>query len=329
MTLSSDLVITGQGVGVASRSSGFDGVDGILGIGPTDLTGKSSILSLKFSLNDVSSSLEGTVSGVSEVPTVTDNLFTQGTISEKVVGVYFAPTNSLETTNGELTFGGVDSSLITGSIAYTPITSTSPSSFYFGIDQSITYGSDSGSTVLSATAGIVDTGTTLVLIASDAFATYRSLTGAVEDNATGLLRISSANYANLQSLFFNVGGTSYEFTKNAQVCNCLMPFCDVITSFQLPRHGLELSTPPSVDQPAISTLSSQTYVFPSPAPTSFSYSPTLVTHICLTLQLGSNSGEGFDFINGYTFLERYYSVFDTTNNRVGFASTSETFSTIN
>ena len=40
VTLSDDLVITGQGVGVASRSSGFDGVDGILGIGPTVLTGE-------------------------------------------------------------------------------------------------------------------------------------------------------------------------------------------------------------------------------------------------------------------------------------------------
>ena len=40
VTLSSGLVITGQSIGVASTSSGFDGVDGILGVGPTDLTGK-------------------------------------------------------------------------------------------------------------------------------------------------------------------------------------------------------------------------------------------------------------------------------------------------
>ena len=46
-----------------------------------------------------------------------------------------------------------------------PITSTSPASAYVGIDQSITYGS-AGTTILSSTAGITDTGTTLVLIAS-------------------------------------------------------------------------------------------------------------------------------------------------------------------
>jgi cathepsin E len=45
--------------------------------------------------------------------------------------------------------------------------------------------------------------------------------------------------------------------------------------------------------------------------------------------LGSHSGEGLDFINGYAFLERFYSVFDTANHRVGFATTSYTTATTN
>lgn len=45
--------------------------------------------------------------------------------------------------------------------------------------------------------------------------------------------------------------------------------------------------------------------------------------------IGSNSGEGLDFVNGFTFLERFYSVFDTTNNRVGFATTAYTTATSN
>ncbi|KAG1884800.1 hypothetical protein F4604DRAFT_1901266 [Suillus subluteus] len=40
--------------------------------------------------------------------------------------------------------------------------------------------------------------------------------------------------------------------------------------------------------------------------------------------IGSNSGTGLDFINGYSFLQRFYSVFDTTNHQVGFATTSST-----
>ena len=56
-----------------------------------------------------------------------------------------------------------------------PITTTSPASTFVGIDQSITYGSPTGTTILGATAGIVDTGTTLVLLASGTL--YRVSTG--------------------------------------------------------------------------------------------------------------------------------------------------------
>jgi len=45
--------------------------------------------------------------------------------------------------------------------------------------------------------------------------------------------------------------------------------------------------------------------------------------------LGSNSGEGLDFIIGQVFIERFYTVFDTTNNRVGFATTPFTNATTN
>ncbi|KAF5340927.1 hypothetical protein D9757_014934 [Collybiopsis confluens] len=38
VTLSSSLVVTKQRISVASTSSGFSGTDGILGIGPIDLT---------------------------------------------------------------------------------------------------------------------------------------------------------------------------------------------------------------------------------------------------------------------------------------------------
>ena len=144
VTLSPDLVILGQSIGVASSATGFNtGIDGILGVGPTGLT-------------------QGTVSNTDTVPTVSDNLFSQGTIPEEVLGVYFIP--AAETSeNGELTFGGYDESAILGLVNYVPLTATSPASNYWGIEQSISYGID---VILSSTAGIVDTGTTLVLIAT-------------------------------------------------------------------------------------------------------------------------------------------------------------------
>jgi len=45
--------------------------------------------------------------------------------------------------------------------------------------------------------------------------------------------------------------------------------------------------------------------------------------------IGTPSGEGLDFINGMTFLERFYSVFNSATGAVGLATTPFTTSTIN
>ena len=91
VTLAPGLVITNQSIGVASSAQGFQGVDGILGIGPVDLTA-------------------GTLSTGEPVPTVTDNLFAQGTIASDSIGIFYEPTTGSNTVNGELTFGGTDTS---------------------------------------------------------------------------------------------------------------------------------------------------------------------------------------------------------------------------
>ncbi|KAF5352504.1 hypothetical protein D9756_005889 [Leucocoprinus leucothites] len=258
------LTIPGQSIGVASTASGFDGVDGILGIGPVGLT-------------------QGTLSPATSsfVPTVIDNLYSEGLIDANEIGISFEPTDTEEVINGELSWGGTDSSKYTRSIKFTPRTSTSPASYYWGIDQAVRYGS---TTILSKTAGIVDTGTTLILLASDAISAYRKATGAVQDNATGLLRITSAQYANLQNLYFTTNGVTYELTPNAQIW---------------PRA---LNT-------AIGGSANSIYL--------------------IVGDLGSSSGEGLDFINGYGFLERFYSVFNSADGGVGFATTPYTDATTN
>lgn len=45
--------------------------------------------------------------------------------------------------------------------------------------------------------------------------------------------------------------------------------------------------------------------------------------------LGTPSGEGFDFILGLAFLERFYAVFDTGSQTVGLANTTFTYATTN
>ncbi|KAH9913362.1 aspartic peptidase A1 [Fomitopsis serialis] len=262
VTLGDGLTITQQSIGVFD-GYGFGGLDGILGVGPVGLT-------------------ERTLSDSDDtIPTVMDNLFSEGIIDTEVLAVSFAPATSDNDTNGELTFGGTNSSKYTGSINYVPITSTSPANEFWGIDESISYGS---SPIMNSTAGIVDTGTTLILIASDAFDAYKNATGGTADESTGLLRISSSQFSSLQTLNFNIGGTTYGLTPNAQIW------------------------PRSLNS-AIGGSAGDIYL--------------------VVNDIGSVSGEGLDFINGYAFLERFYSVFDTTNSQVGFATTSYTNATSN
>jgi hypothetical protein len=62
----------------------------------------------------------GTLSPDSDtsVPTVTDNLFSQGTIPADLFSVAFQPATETSVQNGELTFGDTDSSQFTGSITW-------------------------------------------------------------------------------------------------------------------------------------------------------------------------------------------------------------------
>jgi Eukaryotic aspartyl protease len=87
------------------------------------------------------------------------------------MSVGFEPTSSISVENGVLTFGGTSASHFTGGIGYTPITSTSPASEFWGINQMITYG---GAEIMTQTAGIVDTGTTLILLPNRAFRSYNT-----------------------------------------------------------------------------------------------------------------------------------------------------------
>lgn len=69
----------------------------------------------------------------------------------------------------------------TGDINYISLTATSPANHYWGINQTLTYGSDV--TLLDNIAGIVDTGITLLLLATEAFDTYQQATGGVIDQS--------------------------------------------------------------------------------------------------------------------------------------------------
>jgi len=246
------LTVTKQGVGDGTRSSGFEGVDGIIGFGPVDLT-------------------EDTVSGQTTVPTVMDNLKSQGTITTEVLGVSFLPESGSDTddTNGELTLGGTDSSKFSGSITFVSKTATSPYNEFWGISvTSITFGS---TTLSGAANAIVDTGTTLIFIPTAAYNAFLSASGGTTDATTGLASWTTEPTSNFA---FNIGGVSRTLT----------PSQFLIPQAQFTDFGLT-------------------------GPKSFGW-----------IADGGSTAADINFIIGQKFLENYYSVFDTTNNRVGFAT---------
>lgn len=52
------------------------------------------------------------------ISSVVDNLFAQAAIQQDLVAISFEPTSTEGTVNGELTFGGTDSTKFTGSINF-------------------------------------------------------------------------------------------------------------------------------------------------------------------------------------------------------------------
>ena len=186
------LTVAAQSIGAASSSTGFSGVDGIVGFGPVDLT-------------------ENTVSGKSTVPTFLDNLKSQGSISTEVLGVSFRPESGSDTddANGELTLGGTDSSKYSGTLTYFPKLTSGTASAYWGISiASFTYGS---TTLATGATGIVDTGTTLIYIPSKAYSKFLSASGGTTDSASGLAAFKTKPTSNFDITF---GSTTYTLTPS-------------------------------------------------------------------------------------------------------------------
>ncbi|KAG2358441.1 family A1 protease [Suillus spraguei] len=191
--LTEKLTITGMDIGVASTSRGVV-ADGVLGIGPTSsgpraLTGRT-------------------------IPTITDCLVRQGTIERPVVSIFFQPITANEVKHGELTFGGTRPSVYNYNLKYIGITSTPPSSHYWGINQSIAYGA---TIILDNSAGILDCGTTFLYLASDVYENYKDLTGGIVNPANGLLQISPEQFGRLHVLEFYIHRSIYTLIPDAQI----------------------------------------------------------------------------------------------------------------
>ncbi|KAF8432236.1 acid protease [Boletus edulis BED1] len=196
VTLAPNLVIVNQSIGDALSSAGFNFTDGILGLGPPDLT-------------------LGTLSPDNvTIPTVMNNLVSQGLVENQVLGIYFAPPKNNNDTNGALTYGGTDSSLYEGNLTWVPVTKTYPASYFWGVNVTLcTYGNHT--VIPTSTAGIVDSGTTLVLFADDFFSVYmKAIPGANIDSNTGLLDIPPSSISRMQPLNFTLADRLFPADQN-------------------------------------------------------------------------------------------------------------------
>ena len=109
VTLGKGLVITEQSIAVGSLTTGtplngahpLNGADGVLGLGPVNLT-----------LGTLPNAPTTTIT------TVTHNLYIQGIIPTELVCISFEPVSPTDITLGQLAFGGVDTSRYTGNIAF-------------------------------------------------------------------------------------------------------------------------------------------------------------------------------------------------------------------
>ena len=208
------LVIENQGIGVAEDAYGFDdGVDGILGLGLAELT--KDFLVKKPGEDQVEA-----------IPTVIDNLFEQGKIQQRILSISFdrmsatlkRPDYNREF-HGVLTFGGIDPSRHTGNITYVPIPRDKPSDKHWSFEQKITYGSrdEDRVVILENGIGVIDTGSSVVHLTPESFSAYRSATHADFDWYSKLLSLPPDAKKNLKSLFFEIGGRSFEIPPEEQV----------------------------------------------------------------------------------------------------------------
>ncbi|KAG2361235.1 hypothetical protein BDR07DRAFT_1461549 [Suillus spraguei] len=256
VTLGEGLTIPNYELAVASTTSNFGPYDGILGIGPRDLT-----------RNTLEDNPDATY------PTFTDWLVTAGVIHQNIVGIFFRPvTGGLDTALGELTFGEPDYTKCTDNIVYTDVINIPPSSGYWGIEQSITY---RNTDILFPTAGVVDTGCSFIYITSYAYYRYQDATGATFDQSTGLLRITPEQYSALGELKFHIGNQVLTLVADAQMW------------------------PRSLNSKIRGAEEDGIYL--------------IINRL--------DAREGMGFINGYTFMQRFYTVLDSDNRKVGFATT--------
>ncbi|KAG0373784.1 hypothetical protein BGX24_011242 [Mortierella sp. AD032] len=185
--LGSDIVSVGgisvrQTIGLATKESsqfGSSPEDGLFGLG------------------------FNTIESVSGVKTFLDNAIAAGVLAQPVVSVFLPSERLFNGQGGEYLFGGIDTTKYSGSLTYVPVTQKG---YWQILVQDASY---NGVSLGQASQGIVDTGTTLIIVGDAAAAAiHKKIPGSVNDPNNGWLVPCSAA-SSTAKIGFKLGGVTF------------------------------------------------------------------------------------------------------------------------
>ncbi|KZT01388.1 acid protease [Laetiporus sulphureus 93-53] len=197
--------VDSQIIGAANWSYGFTlekPIDGILGLGP-------------------SGSNAGEVSGYTSTPTFVESLVAEGTIEKPVFGIYVSPLSEtgVPEGSGEIAFGGVDESKISGDVTW--LEQTEPINFHWEFNAS---SFSWGDQVLASgsIAARTDTGVLPIAVPNDGFFTIvDSVAGATIDNHSALegciIFPSNMTADNLPDLGIGIGNLNFSIPASRYI----------------------------------------------------------------------------------------------------------------
>ncbi|KAF9106182.1 Type I transmembrane sorting receptor, partial [Mortierella sp. GBA35] len=123
-----------------------------------------------------------TIESVSGVKTFLDNAIAAGALAQPVVSVFLPSERLFNGQGGEYLFWGIDTTKFTGSLSYVPVTQKG---YWQVLIQDASY---NGVSLGQTSQGIIDTGTTLVIVGDAAAqAIHKKIPGSVNDPNNGWL----------------------------------------------------------------------------------------------------------------------------------------------
>jgi hypothetical protein len=144
-----------------------------------------------------------TIESVSGVQTFMDNAIAAGVLSQPVVSVFLPSQRLFNGQGGEYLFGAIDNTKYTGSLTYVPV--SQEGYWQIAIDDITAGGQDLG----QSSQGIVDTGTTLIIVSDDAAqAIHNTINGATNDPNNGWL-VPCSLTSSTDSISFTMAGTPF------------------------------------------------------------------------------------------------------------------------